>query len=401
LRNGTPGAQNSRYATNIGPTFGQFKHERAVPQAGEAVTVSVVAQDPQGVSACQVWWSANGGAWSNAPMNLQAGGFYTGTIPGFAASTIVQFYVRAVDGLGAASTFPAAGPNGGALYKVNDGQANLSIAHNARIILTPANIALLHASTNVMSNDLLPCTVIYDETRPYYDMSLHLKSSERGRNDPARVGYHLVFHPDELFRGVHPVMLVDRGGGGGRPAQEEILIRHMLVRAGGIPAPHADICRVLAPQAAQTGPAIFAPRFEDEFIETAVPHGASGTFYEMELIYYPTTVNAAGYKEPNPDLVQGLDFSNVGDDKETYRYNFIIKNHRDADDYSRLISFAKSWSAISAIESQTRPFMDVDEWMRAYAMVSLCSVARMYTHRDIHLLMSYGRPSDPSVICLP
>src|SRR6185369_7027086 len=122
-------------------------------------------------------------------------------------------------------------------------------------------------------------------------------------------------------------------------------------------------CRVLAPQAAQTGPAIFAPRFEDEFIETAIDHGSSGTFFEMELIYYPTTVNAAGYKEPQPDNVQGLDFSNVGDDKETYRYNFIIKNHRDDDDYSRLINFAKSWSATgTTLELQTRQTTDINEW---------------------------------------
>jgi len=401
--NGTPGAQNSRYATNIGPTFAQFGHQRVVPQAGEAVTVSVEAQDPQGVSSCEVWWSANGGAWSSASMTNQGGALYAGTIPGFPAATVVQFYVRAVDGLGAASTYPAAGPNAGALYKVNDNLAILSLAHNVRILLTPANTALLHASTNVMSNDNLPCTVIYDENHVYYDMQVRLKSSERGRNDPVRVGFHLQFNPEELFRGVHPVMLVDRSGGGSRQAQEEILIRHMILRAGNIPMTSADLCRVLAPQNAQNGPANFVPRFEDEFVETAYENGGQGLLYELELTYYPTNVNADGYKLPQPDLVQGVDISDLGNDKESYRYNFIIKNHRDVDDYSRFIANAKAWSlpAGAALDAQTRLTTDVDEWLRAYAMISLCGVGDMYTFGNNHNLLAYIRPSDQRVIYFP
>ncbi len=305
-KNGTPGARNSRYAPNIGPTFAQLRHAPVVPAANQPVTVSVAVEDPDGVSACQLFWSVNGGAFSNVAMT-NAGGVYSGNIPGAAAAAVVQFFVRATDGLGAVSFFPAGGTNSGALYKVSDGLANLSLVHNIRILLTPANTALLHADTNVMSNDTLPCTVIYDERLVYYDMAVHLKSSERGRNDPGRVGFHLVFPPDNLFRGVHPVMLIDRSGGGGRPTIEEILLRHMALKAG-VPAVNPDVIRVLAPQAAQNGPAIFAPRFEDEFIETAYEEGGDGTFFEMELIYYPTTANPAGYKLPQPDNVQGLGY---------------------------------------------------------------------------------------------
>ena len=391
--NGTPGAQNSRYATNVGPAFAQFQHSPVVPAANAAVTVSVVAQDAQGVTNCQVWWSANGGAWSSAAMTATGGGLYSGSIPGQAASTVVQFYVLAVDGLGAASTFPAAKTNSGALYKVNDGQANLALTHNVRIILTPANTSLLHADTNVMSNELLPCTVIYNESRAYYDVSVHLKSSQRGRNDPGRVGFHLVFQPDDLFRGVHPVMLIDRSNSG-RPTCEEILLRHMALQSG-VPMTHPDICRVLAPQNAQTGQAIFSPRFEDEFLDTAFENGSDGTLFELELIYYPTSANGAGYKLPQPDNVQGVDFGDLGSNKETYRYNFILKNHRNTDDYSRFITFAKSWSlGGAALEPQTSLTTDWDEWMRSYALVSLMGVGDMYSFGNNHNLMAYQRPSD-------
>jgi hypothetical protein len=69
---------------------------------------------------------------------------------------------------------------------VDDGQAILSLAHNVRIVLTPTNIDLLHGTaqgvnqTNVMSNDLLPCTVIYDESRAYYDCRVHLRAASAG-----------------------------------------------------------------------------------------------------------------------------------------------------------------------------------------------------------------------------
>src|ERR1043165_9868130 len=159
-------------------------------------------------------------------------GVYRGTIPGFAAGTLVQFYVQAADALGAISMFPADGPNSGALYRVNDGLADMTLAHNLRILMSPANTALLHASTNVMSNHELPCTVIYDERRAYYDARIRLKSSERGRDDPTRVGFHVSFPPHDLFRDVHPMLLVDRAGGGGRPSLEEMLIRHMMLKSG-------------------------------------------------------------------------------------------------------------------------------------------------------------------------
>ena len=76
----------------------------------------------------------------------------------------------------------------------------------------------------------------------------------------------------------------------------------------------------------------------------------------MELIYYPTTTNQFGYKLPQPDNVMGVDISDLGDDKEIYRYDWIIKNHRDADDYSGLIPFAKTFSLPSgpALDVQTK-----------------------------------------------
>ncbi len=398
--NGTPGAANSVYAGNIGPTFAQFQHQPVVPQAGQPVTVFVRAQDPQGVAACMVYWSVNGGAWSSAPMAL-TNGVYAGTIPPQSTASLIQFYVSATDALGSVATFPAKGINSGAFYRVNDGLGDLSQAHNLRILISPANVSLQNATTNLMSNENLPCTVIYDEQQVYYDLAIRLKSSERGRIDSTRIGFHLEFHPDELFRGVHPVILLDRSGGGDRPQQEEIVVKHMANHIG-VPTVNSDLCQVIAPLPAQNGWAILSPRYEDNFVGTTFTNGSDGTLYELEMTYYPTTANAAGYKLPSPDNVQGTDITDLGNDKERYRYNFIIKNHRNTDDYSTFMKFAQSWSLTgTALDTQSKLTTDVDEWLSVYALVSLAGVGDMYTFGAEHNLMSYVRPSDNRVLYFP
>ncbi len=400
--NGTPGARNSRYEANVGPTFAQFQHQPVVPAANAPVTVSVQAQDAQGVTNCQVFWSAAGGAFSSAPMTLQPGGFFVGTIPGFVASTVVQFYVRAVDGQGAVATFPARGANGGALYKVNDGQANVALVHNFRIITSPANAALLHADTNLMSNDNLPCTLIYDERIAYYDVGLRLKGSMYARPNSSRVGFHLAFQPDELFRGVHPAMGMDRRPGDNSPVNEEIVVRHVAHAAGGVPAMYLDPVRVLSPRGTENGPALITPSYEDEFIATAFENGGDGTLFEMDGTYYATSANAAGYKLPGGSSgTQYRDFADWGNNKEVYRYHYIRKNHHNQDNYSPLITLAKAFTLSgTALETQTRQLMDMDEWLRAYAVLTLCGVNDTYSFWLQHNMMFYFRPGDNKAVYL-
>ncbi len=400
--NGTPGARNSRFETNLGPTFAQLQHQPVVPAAGASGTVSVSAEDPQSVTNLQLFWSAAGGGFSSVSMTLQSGGVYRGTIPGYAAGTVVQFYVRALDGLGAAAMFPERGPGGGAFYKVNDGQANVALQHNFRIITTPANAALLHADTNVMSNDELPCTVIYDERLATYEVGVRLKASMNGRPYSDRVGFHLSFPPDEPFRGVHPAMGLDRRAGDNSPKGEEIVVRHVALAAGGVPTMHLDVANVLSPRGTENGPALLTPSYEDDFIETAFENGGDGILHEMEGPYVATTANAAGYKLPQPNNSGNyVDLANWGDDKETYRYHFIRKNHHGGDDFAPLIALSKAFSLSgTALETQTRQLMDLDEWLRAYAVITLCGVNDTYTFWLQHNVMFFFRPADHKAVYL-
>ncbi|MBN1418750.1 MAG: lamin tail domain-containing protein [Planctomycetes bacterium] len=404
-RRGTPGARNSRFAANIGPTFRDLGHAPVVPAAAEEVEVSIRADDPDGVAGCTLFWSVQGGAWGQAAM-AEAAGVYTATIPGQSAGRIVQFYVRGQDALGETSTFPAKGPDSGALYKVEDGLARLGSVHNLRIVVTPANANFLHLSTNVMSNESLPATIIYDEKEVFYDGGVRLKGSERGRLSDVRVGFHLYFPPDHLLRGVHDSVSIDRSGGGGRTGQDEILIKHIANHAGGVPGMYDDICRIISPRTAHTGFALLMmAQFNDVYLRSQYDNGMDGTLFKYELIYYPTTtVNGRvdGLKLPQPDSVIGTDLTNLGNDEELYRWFFLIRNNRDVDDYSRLMAMCKAFASSSTqLEAAMEEVIDVDEWMRTFAFYSLCGVGDTYTQGNYHNNVYYVRPGDERLLAFP
>ena len=401
--NGTPGGPNSRLVPNLGPTFANLRHTRTVPLAGEPVTVNVEATDAQGVAVVTLHYSVNSGAWNTTPMNTTGDNRFAGTVPGAAAGAVVNFYVQAADALGAVATFPAAGTNSRALYQVNDGRALLNLANNVRIVVTPRDSDSLHQPTNMMSNGRLGSTVIWNEEEVYYDMGVRLKGSEHGRPDPNRLGFFLDFRPDQLFRGVHSSIGVDRSGGwrfGTTFGQDEIVIKHIISHAGGLPQMYDDLIRVITPRAEHTGPAILQmARYGAVFLDSHYQDGGNGTAFEYELLYDAsgTTGGAEGLKLPQESSAVGVPLASLGDDKESYRLNFIIKNNRDADDYSKLITALKALGqpAGAVFDAATEATLDVDEWLRAYAASSLCGPGDNNGGDNAqHNLQLYTRPED-------
>ena len=110
--------------------------------------------------------------------------------------------------LGAISTLPAEGPNSRALFIVEDGRTEDGALHEFRVVMRDDDVELLHRPTNSLSNERLGATVIY-EGEAFYNTGVRLKGSFVGRN-AARVGFNISFPADQLFRGVHDKVSVDR-----------------------------------------------------------------------------------------------------------------------------------------------------------------------------------------------
>jgi hypothetical protein len=405
LVHGTPGAPNSRAEVNLGPTYNDLHHAPVVPQPYEPVLVSVVAADPDGIADLTLWYAVDSGAAASVPMTMGSDGRFSGLIPGGPASSVYQLYITGKDDAGASSSFPALGPSSRALFKVDDGLAETKGLHNLRIVMTPDDASWLFDAKNLMSNDLVGATVIDDEREAFYDVGLRLKSSQRGRPEPARVGFALRFPPEQPFRGIHKTIMVDRSEGIGF-GQRELLFLQAMNHAGSVTSHYDDLVKVLTPFPEHTGSAqLQLARFGDLLLDFQFENGGDGMLFEYELIYYPTTTDDGtpeGYKLPQPDLVVGTPIQDLGDDKEAYRLPFILKNNRWRDDYRGLIAFAKVFGLTGAeFDAKIDEVIDVDEWLRAFAFATLSGAVDNYGAGSQHNGDFYVRPSDGRVLYFP
>jgi len=409
---GTPGAANSQAVANIGPTYAGMTHGPTVPKPGEDVTVSVMATDPDGVADMKLWYAVAGGAWTSTVMADTGDGNFAGTIPAQLGGQVVQFYVAGQDNLGAMSTYPAEGEDSRALVKFDDGAADGAPSHTVRIIMTAADSNWMHTFTNVQSNDRLGATVVYNEQTVYYDVGVRLRASQRMRHHDELLGFNVKFAPDHLFRGVHPSIVVDRsgdhGGKGGR--QNEIVLKHAIQHAGGIPGMYDDVIRVLAPRSVNSGSAmLLMARYGDEYLDSQYENGSDGDLYKYELIYYPTTTNTGtpeGLKNPQPDIVVGMPIADQGSNEEAYRWNFLIRNLVTADDFEPIMELARTFSLDdAAFFARVDEVIDVDQWLRSFAIIALSGDRDSYiagTAGDFpHNAFLYKRPEDARVLLFP
>ncbi len=438
ITGGTPGAVNSRFVANLGPTFADLKVTPVVPFVGQPAVVSVSATDNVSITSTELFTSINGAAFGTTPMTL-SNGVWTATIPTQSSGTTVQFYIRSTDALGSSTTFPAAGANSRAMIPWEDGRSQLVMPsgaqpHNLRVVMPAADANDMYLLENVQSNFYRPCTLIYDDNTAYYNASARLKSSEHGRFQANRVGFNVKFGSDELFLGAHGTISIDRSGnasnegldGSSITSQREILLKQVMNAAGGIYSQEDDLIRVIptvasgSPTPAFTGAAALGEavlsksRFDDEYLDGQWDNGGSGPLFKQEYIYPltatidPTTrvttaIVAAGnltaaaeqLKVPQtggspgpggiavaalaPALTGNPNFTI--DPKENYRWHWLIRNGRTDDDYTGVIAAITAVGQVqgsAAFKTQTEAALDVDTWLRAAAVPMMFMVTDNY-----------------------
>ena len=401
---GTPGTVNTAAVPNAGPDLSGLTHSPVVPDANQAVTVGIDATDPDGISDLTLFYSVNGGAYQSAAMT-QVNGRFTGGIPAQGASSIVRFYVHGTDSSSAISDYPAAASEGGAFYKVQDGLADTSgLRHNFRIIMAESDRAFLFLNTNRMSNDRIPATVIEDEETVYYDVRLRLKASAFGRYRTSNYGFNIRFQPDQLFRGVHPGLSVERG-----QTNREILSKYLMNRAGGgYWSFYDDVAYIITPTAGDRGVGLLSlSRHTGKYWDSLFPDSEEkGTLFNLELHYAPngTTGGPEGLKIGNPfNLTRGrYRLEDRGNDKEPYRWGFQIRSARDRDDYSQIIALNQAVGNLSgsALKEALDPIIDVNQWMRTFAMMSLNGSTDVYGRVHEHNFRFFVRPTDGRIIVM-
>ena len=142
-------------------------------------------------------------------------------------------------------------------------------------------------------------------------------------------------------------------------------------------------------------------RYDPVLLDSQFENGSDGNLYEYELLYTPNNADANGFKLPNPDGVTGVNVSNLGDDKEKYRWFFLKKNNREADEFAPIIAYNKKFSQSgAAFEEGLEDVVDVDAWLRGMAYAVLSGAGDNAGANSQHNGMYYARP-DGRVMFLP
>ena len=212
------------------------------------------------------------------------------------------------------------------------------------MIVTPDDTDMLHDRVELMSNGEVGATLIFNESEVFYDAGIRLSGSQRARPFQPRLSFRLGFNPDQLFRGVHGSVTIDRSESTGF-GQREHIYHHGMNHAGGLTSEYNDLFYIITPKREHTGTAeAQLARYSDIFLDEQYENGSDGQLYEYELVYYPTSTvdrDRESRKVPQPDSVAGLPFRYISDDKEDYRWTYLNKNNRQQDDYSQLIEFTR------------------------------------------------------------
>ncbi|MFT5409231.1 MAG: hypothetical protein ACI9NC_001952, partial [Verrucomicrobiales bacterium] len=377
---GTPGAVNSQFETNIGPTFSGLLHDPPVPAADEAIQISAEVTDPDGLGNFALKVRVEEGVTESYPFTVNADGRGTGSIPGQSAGKVIQFWIEGLDLLGAQSFAPARGEDSRALIQVHDGQGtNLDIAE-VRLVMLDSDLDFMLTNLNLMSNERLGGTAIYDRSEIFYDAAIRLRGSGAGRaRDGASYrGFNIGLPADQKFRGVHDSLSIDRSARTPVARQQhEIYVKHMFNHAG-IPCMYDELIYLVGLGSTYSGTSqMLMAGYGGLFAETQFDNGGNGTVFNLDITYDPTSSigGVEGLKPPVPFTHVGTDIRDLGDSEEDYRTSFEIRTGRSRDDYSGMINFCKTMDLPTAqLAEQIGESMDVDQWCRYTAMVLLCGI---------------------------
>ena len=402
---GTPGAVNSTYQGNSGPTFSELSHSPTVPNVNQAVTVSVKVSDPDGLGTVRLYYRKNNtSAFSSAVMAHQGDGIYQAVITGSSGGTIAQFYVEANDSHSsvASSTFPAEGADSRAMVQWQDNQANTANLHNLRLIMRPQDRQSMYTNINTMSNYRFPGTLIVNENEVYYNIGARLKGSAYGRNNSPNDGLYIGFDILHPFNGVHKSISIERGD-----ATNQSLAKLLMSNSGdGLPSMYDDPIRLVFPSdslgnASKTGLALISPsRYSSAWRKSQYSNGNEGTLFNLELLYNPTTTSGSWKKSfPYNHTNGNYEFADLPLGKETYRWGFQIRSNLKRDNYEPLINASKAIGSGSVTDADK--YIDLNQWARVWAFEGLIGNDDVYTRLYEHNYRMYSRPSDDRLVALP
>ena len=247
---GSPGAHNSRFATNAGPAIVEVLHAPILPAANQPIVVTARVGDPDGLGSVQLLWRVDGGGATNTASMLDDGtggdavagdGGFAATIPGQASGVMIAFQVRATDAgvVPVTTRFPDNAPAREALVRVGETIPNLTYG-SYRAWLTQSNFNRWVALTEKLSNEPYDATFVVGNFRVIYGAAARYAGSpfhSPGFNSPTgnNCDYQITLPPDDMHLAEIDFTLQLPGNGGGDSTTQGQQAAYWMSRKLGAP----------------------------------------------------------------------------------------------------------------------------------------------------------------------
>ena len=360
LNLGTPGLQNTAFVANRGPDILDLRHSPTLPKAGEPIIVTARVLDNDGVASVTLYHRVEGGgSFTAVPMlddgsgdDMVAGDHvYTFAITGGTAGTVRAFYVEASDGA-ETTRFPtrlepsAEAPERTCLVRVGDTQVAGRLA-NYRVWMSNDVLNAFRSRPN-LSNELLDCTFVYNDTEVFYNCGIRLRGSPflrggSGWTPQVGRGLRIEFPPDHQFRDREEINLDWTEGSSRGPLQERA--SYWFYAQLGLQHSRQEWVRLVVNG---TSLANFedVQKIDGDYIDAWFPEDNEGYLHKIDDYF---EFNVSGTSHSGEQADEGLLFDAQHPlIPETYRWHFEKRSHPEDDNWQHLFALATALNTSSS-----------------------------------------------------
>ena len=380
---GTPGAENSAFASDPNPIVVDVEHAPVVPAPSDTVRVTAIVSDVETLDDVTLFWrrDGSGGPPQEVAMaddgidddGIAGNGVYGAEIPPHAHRDIVCFWIEATAPGGESTIVPAGAPDPTFLYQVEN-PSDEGARPRYRLILKDDTLNEF-LSRSRGSNVLLDCTFVAGD-RAYYNRGLRLRGNSARSCNP--LSYRVQFDHDNDFEGIKRLNI------NGCNAAQQWSGLDFLTRAG-IATPLYWLRSLSFNGQVESGLRLRVESIDQEFLERVYPTDATGNLYR-------------GVGQANLDY-RGEDFGN-------YTNHYQKETNEEAADWSDVVELCFRFDADTTSDEDfpaaIEAGIDVQQWAHyfaVYAMLGSTENSIVLNNGDDYFL--YHRPSDGRWILLP
>jgi len=391
---GTPGARNSRSASNGGPAITEVRHTPVLPAANQPVVVTARVQDPDGLASVQLVYRLDpsgppalvtmvddGTAGDAVPHD----GIYAGTIPGQANDALIAFYVQATDGFstGATLRFPADAPTHECLVHFGDAQP-FGAYGTYRFWLTRASYNQWLGNPK-LSNEGNPGTFVYGNFRVIYNATDRFGGSPFHADlldtpDGTNCDYYVEVPSDDRFLDATSFTLQTPGNFGRDATGQNEQTAYWMAREMALPYLYRRPVNVFFNGLHRSFIYEDTQQPASDYDAEFFPSDVEGDLYKVQYDF-ETTDDTVGHST-TPASLRIFTTTGGGKKLERYRQTFT-KRAVDGSpyDYTHLLDLVDLMNTLATGDdyiAQVFPAVDLKEWMEVFALERLWNNSDLY-----------------------